>query len=375
MVRWPVPSVLLVQRCSPSTSISARCLTIHSRRYVRTAPAYRSPTAPSPESCARTCSSTLRIRNGCSRRSPVCWSRAGRHGERGPRFSPWGGHAIAPLHYLGPERGLWVWDRVFGPPKGPNLPFRNLWPTHVGRMIRHAASLPNVRLVDVKPRYYPSQRWIVRIPGLREIGCGTASRARACRIGRPASIDQATRISRCSRASATARSGPSFHGAVPPGGVHQRTRRVRARHPFRELLGRTRRPRPPPVRLGRPSLARGPDGLLHPCGQRLPGLDRHPEHRTLGVGTTAARRLPGRRWAGHGAGHPGLHAEDRLAARPRRAHLHVQPADDAVSVSMGFSRTTRWPRGSSWHSLGGSAARSPGAGQPSPHSRRSLSGP
>ena len=27
-------------------------------------------------------------------------------------YSPWGGHAIAPLHYLGPERGLRVWTRV-----------------------------------------------------------------------------------------------------------------------------------------------------------------------------------------------------------------------------------------------------------------------
>jgi len=84
-------------------------------------------------------------------------------------YSPWGGHAIAPLHYLGPERGLRAWTRLFGPPKGPNLPYRNLWPTHVGRMMRHAANLPDVRLIDVKPRYYPSQRWIVRVPGLREV--------------------------------------------------------------------------------------------------------------------------------------------------------------------------------------------------------------
>jgi arabinofuranan 3-O-arabinosyltransferase len=36
-------------------------------------------------------------------------------------------------------------------------------------MMRHAANLPDVRLIDVKPRYYPSQRWIVRVPGLREV--------------------------------------------------------------------------------------------------------------------------------------------------------------------------------------------------------------
>ena len=28
---------------------------------------------------------------------------------------------------------------------------------------------PGLRLVDALPRYYPSQRWIMKVPGLREV--------------------------------------------------------------------------------------------------------------------------------------------------------------------------------------------------------------
>jgi SAM-dependent methyltransferase len=84
-------------------------------------------------------------------------------------YSPWGGHAITPLHYLGPRLGLRAWRTLFGEPKGKNLPYKSLWPTFVGRMIDLAGSQPGLRLVDVHPRYYPSQRWIVRVPGVREV--------------------------------------------------------------------------------------------------------------------------------------------------------------------------------------------------------------
>jgi SAM-dependent methyltransferase len=84
-------------------------------------------------------------------------------------YSPWGGHAIAPLHYLGPRLGLRAWRALFGEPKGRNLPFVNLWPTHIGATLRQVRRHPRLELVDARPRYYPSQRWIVRVPGLREV--------------------------------------------------------------------------------------------------------------------------------------------------------------------------------------------------------------
>jgi SAM-dependent methyltransferase len=84
-------------------------------------------------------------------------------------YSPWGGHAISPLHYLGPERGLRVWRRLFGEPKGVNLPGVNLWPAHVVDVLGHVRAHPELELLDAVPRYYPSQRWLLRVPGLREV--------------------------------------------------------------------------------------------------------------------------------------------------------------------------------------------------------------
>lgn len=84
-------------------------------------------------------------------------------------LSPWGGHAIAPLHYLGPERGLRAWRRVFGEPKGTNLPGHNLWVTYIGEILEDVRARPGLRLVRAEPRYYPSQRWLLSVPGVREV--------------------------------------------------------------------------------------------------------------------------------------------------------------------------------------------------------------
>jgi SAM-dependent methyltransferase len=84
-------------------------------------------------------------------------------------YSPWGGHAIAPFHYLGPRLGLRAYRAVLGEPKGKNLPYQRLWPTHVGQVLRLVRARRGLRLLDALPRYYPSQRWILRVPGLREI--------------------------------------------------------------------------------------------------------------------------------------------------------------------------------------------------------------
>lgn len=83
-------------------------------------------------------------------------------------YSPWGGHEIVPFHYLGPRLGLAAWRRLKGEPR-KNVPFAGLWPTYVGRMLTFVRNRPGLRLVDAVPRYYPSQRWILKVPMLREV--------------------------------------------------------------------------------------------------------------------------------------------------------------------------------------------------------------
>lgn len=83
-------------------------------------------------------------------------------------YGPWGGHAIAPFHYFGPRLGLKIRTRLMGPPTGKNLPFERLWPTHVGQVLKAVKAEPSLVLRDAYPRYWPSQRWILKVPGLRE---------------------------------------------------------------------------------------------------------------------------------------------------------------------------------------------------------------
>lgn len=104
-------------------------------------------------------------------------------------YSPWGGHAIAPFHYLGPHVGLRTKRRLMGPITGKNLPFERLWPTHVGQVLRAVRNEPGLKLVDAHPRYWPSQRWILGVPGVREFltwNCVLHMRVRDRPSGRPA---------------------------------------------------------------------------------------------------------------------------------------------------------------------------------------------
>jgi SAM-dependent methyltransferase len=83
-------------------------------------------------------------------------------------YSPWGGHDISPLHYLGPRLGLAAYERLkHRSPK--NEPGVSLFPVHVGRTLHLLRRRPGLRVLDAVPRYYPSQRWILRVPGLREV--------------------------------------------------------------------------------------------------------------------------------------------------------------------------------------------------------------
>jgi SAM-dependent methyltransferase len=83
-------------------------------------------------------------------------------------LSPWGGHEIAPFHYLGADRGLAVARRVRGEPRRV-LPGRNLFAVHISTVLHHIERDPRLRILAAVPRYYPSQAWILKVPGLREV--------------------------------------------------------------------------------------------------------------------------------------------------------------------------------------------------------------
>jgi glycosyltransferase involved in cell wall biosynthesis/SAM-dependent methyltransferase len=83
-------------------------------------------------------------------------------------YSPWGGHEIVPLHLLGPDLGLKLWRRWFGEPR-VNVPYVELWPTYIGRVLADVRARPGLRLTDATPRYWSGQRWILKVPGLREV--------------------------------------------------------------------------------------------------------------------------------------------------------------------------------------------------------------
>jgi SAM-dependent methyltransferase len=84
-------------------------------------------------------------------------------------YSPWGGHHITPFHYLGPRLGSRAYERVTGHVPERNPVFDGLWPTYVGRVLADVRSRPGLRMVDAVPRYYPSLRFILKVPGLREV--------------------------------------------------------------------------------------------------------------------------------------------------------------------------------------------------------------
>jgi len=84
-------------------------------------------------------------------------------------FSPWGGHEMSPYHLLGVGYAARRYARRHGrPPK--HVVGENLFRVHIGPVLRHVRSRPDVQLLDALPRYYP--RWCkvtLRIPWLREL--------------------------------------------------------------------------------------------------------------------------------------------------------------------------------------------------------------
>jgi SAM-dependent methyltransferase len=84
-------------------------------------------------------------------------------------YSPWGGHEMSPWHYLGPGYAERRYVRRHR--REPKHEYGvNLFPVHVGPVLRALRARPDITIVEARPRYYP--RWcrlLVRMPGLREV--------------------------------------------------------------------------------------------------------------------------------------------------------------------------------------------------------------
>jgi SAM-dependent methyltransferase len=84
-------------------------------------------------------------------------------------YSPWGGHEMSPWHYLGPRFAERRYIRRYQH-KPKHTVGVNLFPLHIGPLLRALQARPDIEIVAARPRYYP--RWcrlLVRIPGLREV--------------------------------------------------------------------------------------------------------------------------------------------------------------------------------------------------------------
>jgi SAM-dependent methyltransferase len=84
-------------------------------------------------------------------------------------YSPWGGHEMAPWHYLGTRYAERRYARKTGrAPK--NKPGTGLFPVHVGPTLRGVRARRDVVVLAAQPRYYPRwSRLVLAVPGLREV--------------------------------------------------------------------------------------------------------------------------------------------------------------------------------------------------------------
>jgi len=84
-------------------------------------------------------------------------------------LSPWGGHEMAPWHYLGHDRARARYRRKTGrTPK--HTVGRNLFPIRIGSTLRLVRKHPQLIPLTVRSRYWPFlPAAVTRVPGLREI--------------------------------------------------------------------------------------------------------------------------------------------------------------------------------------------------------------
>jgi 2-polyprenyl-3-methyl-5-hydroxy-6-metoxy-1,4-benzoquinol methylase len=82
-------------------------------------------------------------------------------------LSPWGGHDFSPLHYLGPRKGQWLYDKLLKRSRNHTI-YENLFPTYIGRVLGQIRRSPTLTILKAAPRYYTELSFLVRIPVLRE---------------------------------------------------------------------------------------------------------------------------------------------------------------------------------------------------------------
>ena len=85
-------------------------------------------------------------------------------------YSPHGGHEMSPYHLLGPGRGPRLYVRLHGPPR-KNRYGEGLFPVHIGPTLRYVRARPGLEIAAAEPRYWPRLRFLVTIPGVREVAC------------------------------------------------------------------------------------------------------------------------------------------------------------------------------------------------------------
>lgn len=84
-------------------------------------------------------------------------------------LSPWGGHEMAPWHYLGAARARALYRRRTGRDAKHTLG-ENLFTLHVGRTLRQVRARDDVRIVTARSRYAPFlAETIPRLPVVREV--------------------------------------------------------------------------------------------------------------------------------------------------------------------------------------------------------------
>jgi SAM-dependent methyltransferase len=82
--------------------------------------------------------------------------------------SPWGGHEMSPYHLLGSKLGPKVYERRHGTDHKHRVGV-NLFPLHIGHMLRVVRSRDDVRVHSIEARYWPFLSFVTRIPGVREL--------------------------------------------------------------------------------------------------------------------------------------------------------------------------------------------------------------
>ena len=82
-------------------------------------------------------------------------------------LSPFGGHEFSPLHYLGPNIGRRIKQRLSGKPT-KHVVNQNLYLTFIGRTLRFIHNESRLKILRRAARYYPEFSLLLRVPLLRE---------------------------------------------------------------------------------------------------------------------------------------------------------------------------------------------------------------